>query len=195
MDTTTGTLTEACNMVFKTIHENYRHKDSMSILMSHSGVFSQDLINSLAEGAEEIMISANEKRPLIRRMFSILIEGLQNIRTHGERDLAGIQHGLLVFAKGDGFYRMTLGNLIRNENRDSMESRLDELNSLSAEDLKSRYMTVLSNRILSNKGGAGLGFITIRIKSNSTLNFAFHPVSDELSLFTFELNIEKPVSS
>lgn len=72
-----------------------------------------------------------------------------------------------------------------------METRLNELNSLSEEELKQRYMAVLSNGILSNKGGAGLGFITMKMKAKSKLNFNFHPVSDEYAMFTFELVVKR----
>lgn len=185
-------MTVASNMIFESICKRYVKDESLVIVMSHFGVFSQDLINSLAEGAEEILISANEKKPMIRRVFSVLIEGLQNIKIHGEADDEGIKRGILVFAKGeDGLYKISFGNLILNKLKDSMETRLNELNSLSEEELKQRYMAVLSNGILSNKGGAGLGFITMKMKAKSKLNFNFHPVSDEYAMFTFELVVKR----
>ncbi len=181
----------ASNQVFESICERYVKDDSLTIVMSHCGVFSQDLVNSLGEGAEEILISANEKKPMIRRIFSVLIEGLQNIRIHGEKNSEGIQNGILVFGKGDGLYKISFGNLIFNGSIPAMEKRLTELNDLAEEELKLRYMSVLSEGILSNKGGAGLGFITMKMKAKSPLNFAFHPVSEEYSMFTFELVVRR----
>jgi hypothetical protein len=52
-------------------------------------------------------------------------------------------------------------------------------------------MKVLSEGILSNKGGAGLGFITMRMKAKSNLNFHFQKVSEDKSVFTFELIIKR----
>lgn len=181
----------ASNQVFESICERYVKDDLLTIVMSHCGVFSQDLVNSLGEGAEEILISANEKKPMIRRIFSVLIEGLQNIRIHGEVNAEGIQNGILVFAKGDGIYKISFGNIIFNGSIPAMEARLNELNKLSEDDLKERYMAVLSEGILSNKGGAGLGFITMKMKARSDLSFAFYPVSEEYSMFTFELVVKR----
>lgn len=181
----------ASNQVFESISERYAKDDSLTIVMSHCGTFSQDLVNSLGEGAEEILISANEKKPMIRRIFSVLIEGLQNIRIHGEKNPGGIQEGILVFAKGDGIYKISFGNIIFNESIPAMQKRLEELNALTEDDLKHRYMGVLSEGILSNKGGAGLGFITMRMKAKSGLNFAFHPISEHYSMFTFELVVKR----
>lgn len=181
----------ASNQVFDSICERYVKDDLLTVVMSHSGVFSQDLVNSLGEGAEEILIAANEKKPMIRRIFSVLIEGLQNIRIHGELNTEGVQNGILVFAKGDGFYKISFGNLIFNGSIPAMEKRLNELNSLEEEELKQRYMAVLSEGILSNKGGAGLGFITMKMKAKSHLNFEFHPVSEDYSMFTYELVVHR----
>lgn len=177
--------------VFESISERYVKDGSLTIVMSHCGTFSQDLVNSLGEGAEEILIASNEKKPMIRRIFSVLIEGLQNIRIHGELNPAGVQEGILVFAKGDGIYKISFGNLIYNGSIPAMEDRLNKLNQLTEEDLKQRYMSVLSAGILSNKGGAGLGFITMKMKARSDLKFEFHPVSDDYSMFTFELVVRR----
>jgi hypothetical protein len=181
----------ASKSVFEAIRDRYVKEDSLSIVMSHCGVFSQDLVNSLGEGAEEILIASNEKRQMIRRIFSVLIEGLQNIKIHGEPNKDDLKSGILVLAKGENCYKITFGNLILNNLVSSMDERLTELNTLDEVELKERYMKVLSEGILSNKGGAGLGFITMKMKAKSNLNFHFQKVSNELSVFTFELVIQR----
>jgi hypothetical protein len=177
--------------VFNTIRDRYVREDSLTIVMAHCGVFSQDLVNSLGEGAEEILIASNEKRQMIRKIFSVLIEGLQNIKIHGEPNKENIKSGILVLARGEDCYKISFGNLILNDLVPAMNERLTELNLLDEIQLKERYMQVLSEGILSNKGGAGLGFITMRMKAKSSLNFHFEKVSDEKSVFTFELVIKR----
>ncbi len=189
--TTEDIIDTASKSVFDSIRDRYVKEDSLTIVMSHCGVFSQDLVNSLGEGAEEILISSNEKRQMIRKIFSVLIEGLQNIKIHGEPTKENVKSGILVLAKGEDCYKITFGNLILNDFVPSMEERLTELNQLDEVELKERYMKVLSEGILSNKGGAGLGFITMRMKAKSNLNFHFQKVSEDKSVFTFELIIKR----
>jgi hypothetical protein len=189
--TTEDIIDTASKSVFDSIRDRYVKEDALTIVMSHCGVFSQDLVNSLGEGAEEILISSNEKRQMIRKIFSVLIEGLQNIKIHGEPTKENVKSGILVLAKGEDCYKITFGNLILNDFVPSMEERLTELNQLDEVELKERYMKVLSEGILSNKGGAGLGFITMRMKAKSKLKFHFQKVSDEKSVFTFELIIKR----
>lgn len=193
--TTEDIIDTASKSVFNTIRDRYVREDSLAIVMAHCGVFSQDLVNSLGEGAEEILIASNEKRQMIRKIFSVLIEGLQNIKIHGEPNKESIKSGILVLAKGDDCYKISFGNLILNDFVPAMKERLTELNLLDEIQLKERYMQVLSEGILSNKGGAGLGFITMRMKAKSNLNFHFEKVSKEKSVFTFELVIKRITDS
>ncbi len=189
--TTEDIIDTASKSVFDSIRDRYVKDDALTIVMAHCGVFSQDLVNSLGEGAEEILIASNEKRQMIRKIFSVLIEGLQNIKIHGEPNKDDVKTGILVLAKGQDCYKITFGNLILNKLVPSMTERLSELNQLDEVELKERYMKVLSDGILSNKGGAGLGFITMRMKAKSLLKFGFEKISKDKSVFTFELVINK----
>ena len=49
--------------------------------------------------------------------------------------------------------------------------------------LKEYYMQHLENNQLSDKGGAGLGFITIAMKSGNKLAYEFDKIDEETSLF------------
>jgi hypothetical protein len=191
VDTTVVNVSDTSRLIYQKAFDRYVHEESRAVLMSHLGVFSQDLINSLSEGIEEILISAGERKPVIKRIFSILIEGLQNIRIHGGTDANHVQQGILIVAKNEHSHKIFFGNLITTSTKDLMADRLRRLNLLSDDDLKTRYMEVLSNGILSNKGGAGLGFITMRMKSKSQLAYEFHPVSADMSMFTVEMTIQK----
>jgi len=191
VNTTVVNVSDASRLIYQKAFDRYVQEEARVVLMSHLGVFSQDLINSLSEGIEEILISAGERKPVIKRIFSILIEGLQNIRIHGETDANHLQQGILIVARNDDSHKIFFGNLIETTGKDLMADRLRRLNLLSEDDLKTRYMEVLSNGILSNRGGAGLGFITMRMKSKSQLLYEFHTVSNELSMFTVEMTIQK----
>lgn len=183
-------IDQAYERIYADTQQLYLDSDA-TILMAHFGVFSQDLVISLGEGVEELLIAANERKPLIKRIFSILVEGLQNIRTHGEADIRGQKNGLLVFAKKEDSYFVSLGNLVQTKRVSSITDKINQLNDLNEKDLKDLYMRVLSNGIISNKGGAGLGIITMRMKSKTPVAFSFQTVSEELCLFIIELEIKR----
>src|SRR5680860_576854 len=81
--------------IYRGTYDDYARRENGVIILSHFGEFSQDLVNSLSEGLEQIMRTNNVKKTIVKRMFSIMIEGLQNIRIHGAKDERGRQLGHL----------------------------------------------------------------------------------------------------
>jgi hypothetical protein len=160
-------------------------------LVSHFGTFSQDLVASLSEGVEDLLVSVGDKRLVIKRMFSILIEGLQNIRIHGEIDDFNRQLGYLIISSTKENYIITMANIVRSEDTDKIISFIDRINNFSDENLKETYLAVLSTEFLSNKGGAGLGFITTRRKSGNPLGYDFFDLNVEKQLFSLEITLAR----
>ncbi len=160
-----------------------------NVLVSHFGTFSQDMVGSISQGVEDLMISIGDRRMVIKRMFSILIEGLQNIRIHGELDDHKRQMGYLLIGSSNDTYCLCLANIIPVEDEERIMSFIDKINRYSEEELKSTYLSVLSRDFLSIKGGAGLGFITTRMKSGRPLGAHFFELSDEKRLFVLEVKL------
>ena len=148
-----------------------------SVLLAHYGELNQDLINSLTVSVEGMMLSAGDRKQLIKRVFSILIEGLQNVLIHGERT-NGEQLSLLIVTVNESYYRIVIGNSIQVSEKEKLAGYLEKLNTMTEEEVKVYYLEVLNNGLLSSKGGAGLGFITMRMKSRGLLRYAFEPAAD-----------------
>ncbi len=178
------TVVDKCNARYQEIFGDYNINADGKILVSHFGEFSQDLVNSLTTSIEDMMIESGDKKGVVKRMFSILVEGLQNIRIHGEKDDDGNQISFLIVLQAEDFYKMTFGNLIRADLIDDILARIDRLNTMEATAIKELYMDTLSNGIMSNKGGAGLGFITMSLKSKNRIDMISEPVSDSLVFFS-----------
>lgn len=161
-----------------------------SVQLAHFGDLNQDLINSLTTNVEEMMISAGDRKPLIKRVFSILIEGLQNILIHGERTDEG-QPALLIVASNEYKYRVVLGNIAQEADKDRLVTYLDKLNSMDEEEVKEFYLEILNNGLISAKGGAGLGFITMRMKSKDQLHYTFEECGDGLLFFSIATDLDR----
>lgn len=142
------------------------------VSISHIGGVNQDLVNSLSTSVEDLMISAGDKKALIKRVFSIVIEGLQNMLIHGEM-IDGERLGMLIMVSNEDQYLIEMGNVTFSSEKEKLVSYLERLNSLSDEGVKELYMETLNNGLISEKGGAGLGFITMRMKSKNTLEYHF----------------------
>jgi hypothetical protein len=176
--------------VFQAKHDDLVNLESRKILISHYGTFSQDLVGSLSNSVEELLVSIGDKKTVIKRMFSILLEGLQNIRIHGGHDAKGKQLGFLLIASSDEDYKIVMANIMGSHERDRVENYLNEINGLSDTEIKEKYISVLSNEFLSQKGGAGLGFITTRMKSGK-LGYSFDVLDDVNELFSLVVTLPR----
>lgn len=176
--------------VFQVRHDGLVKDEGRKILVSHYGTFSQDLVGSLSNSVEELLISIGDKKLVIKRMFSILLEGLQNIRIHGGQDNYGNQLGFLLIASNDVDYKVIMSNMIDVDEREKVENYLDEINRYPESELKEKYLSVLSNEFLSQKGGAGLGFITTRMKSGE-LGYSFDEIDSKSLVFSLEITLPR----
>ena len=177
--------------IFQNQHDGLESNEGYKVLISHFGTFSQDLVSSLSSSTEELLISSGDQRMVVKRLFSILIEGLQNIRLHGERDDVDRQLGFVIVARGKEDYRIIMANIIDAEDHRKVEKYLEEINHYAVEELKETYLSVLTNEFLSDKGGAGLGFITTRMKSGNPLRYSFYALKSEKMLFTFDVQLSR----
>ena len=191
IDSLNSQIEKEAMVLFKKKQDELLIDDEMNIVVSHFGLFSQDLINSLSIGVEDLMTSSGDKKHIIKRVFSILIEGLQNIRIHGGQDEHNRQLGYLMIAKDKQMYKILMANLVTSKDMESVREYIHKINSFSERELRNLYLEVLSMGYLSHKGGAGLGFITMKLKSGKPLEIDVYPVGDDLHLFNVGVAIDR----
>ncbi|MEY4605108.1 MAG: hypothetical protein RIT43_2400 [Bacteroidota bacterium] len=168
------------------------HKENgQAICLSHFGSLSQDLIHSIAMAVEELMVSSGEVKRIVKRSFSILIEGLQNIYRHGSVNEEGIQLAFLIVVRGKDDFKLIFGNLVEESDTEYLRNYIQRLNSMDTDQLKTKYLEVLSNDTLSDKGGAGLGFLTMIMKSDGPLTFDILPLTNIRSGFFVEVSLSR----
>lgn len=171
---------------------NFLEQDlGYNILLNYQGEFSVNLIRTFANGVEERMTQNGDKKYIIKRMFSILIEGLQNIYIHGGKDEMDRQQVFLIVAHNQSQYRVLMGNILDAEDRELVKAYLGNINNHSEEELKQLYLTVLKNGYMSDKGGAGLGIVTMRLKSSEDLNYKIYDLHEGKSFLVVEVGLDK----
>lgn len=124
-----------------------------------------------------------------KRLFMFVLESLQNVQRHSNLN----QHAsmsLVVYSKTDNGYTVSTGNVIPNESIDILKSKLDEVNKLATDDIRSVYRQMLKNAELSNKGGAGLGLIEMAKKTGNRLDYSFSPIDNEYSYYILSKTVD-----
>lgn len=157
---------------------------SETVLISFNGALSQEQVAKLETEVETKIVEAGVPKGPLKKIFFISVETLQNMLIHGNKDAEGKQHNFFVLRKNGVKTLITSANLVQAKNITGLENQMKTINAF--EDpaaLKQYYMEHLENNQLSEKGGAGLGFITIAMKSGNKLSYEFDKINDETALF------------
>ena len=161
------------------------HKKDETVLVSHYGELSQSVISNLEGDVEEKITSLDIAKGPIKKIFFISVETLQNMLLHGHKNNEGEQHNFFILVKNGENLKVISSNLVANTSIPALEKQINTINSFDDEKaLKAYYLEHLENNTMSDKGGAGLGFITIGMKSGNKLKVDFKKINDQFSLFT-----------
>ncbi|MCO6500022.1 MAG: SiaB family protein kinase [Vicingus serpentipes] len=176
------------------IHDFYEKMESGNIMLSFKGEVTSNLLTSVLQIMETKMENLSEPPKIKKKVYNILVECLQNLYHHMDEDdpdtIVNEKSALFMIKKSDeGEYSIMTGNYIGVENAEIMKSRLDKINEMDRDQLKTYYKEVLNNGEMSAKGGGGLGMIDIARKSGKKLEYNFDPIDDKVSFFSLNIKI------
>lgn len=184
----------------KYIYELHRTMVMRNLILVYEGEFTQEITKSVLAMAERNMDAIGEDSSIKRKVFNVMVECLQNIVKHSDEIIdaaSGIRNSaIFIIGKQDDKYIITSGNPVTNDKIQNLQNRLEHINSLDKEGLKEHYKDIIkSNKGLSEKGGAGLGFVDMARKSGQKLQFDFEPINDKISFFSLKTIIRRNSNS
>lgn len=177
------------------VFQFYELMKSNEISLVYEGEITHDITKAFASLTETAMTKADESSSTQRKVFHVMIECLQNISKHAEIVESGKVHkekrGVFLIHKDDNRYGITTGNVVGFERVDEIKLSLDHINSLDKEGLKQLHKQQIRSGILSDKQGAGLGFIDIAKKTGNPLEYHFLEIDEAFSFFILTSRIER----
>lgn len=166
------------------------YQKNETVVVSHIGELSQSIISSIEEKVENKVTELEVAKGPLKKIFFISVETLQNMLIHGHKNNQDEQHNFFILSKNGVKMNIVSANLVSNNSIASLEKQIETINSFDDEKaLKAYYLEHLENNTISEKGGAGLGFITIGMKSGNKLKYDFQKINDNLSLFTLTSSV------
>jgi len=160
-----------------------------TILLSYKGRYQFETIEELIKQAKDAINLSELKNAVKKKIINVLIECLENIHKYAiiDNDNAEILPQIFLIKKQNNFI-ITTKNLIANNQTELLSKQINLVNSLDKEGLKKMYEEIIDNGNISDKGGAGLGFIDMAVKSGNKIDYKFTEYNDETTFF--ELTIE-----
>lgn len=176
------------------IEDVYRFKQLMNenqLVLMYTDVITSQTLQNLTAITEDKLTAQNTENRVKKKVFNVMMECIQNITRHGQKDEKSLMSSVFILGKDeeDRFFVIS-GNNISKADKEPLQKRLDHLNELDSEQLHEHYLEVIDNGEISDRGGAGLGFIDILRKSKSKIEYHFHPVEGDGLFFIFKVSIE-----
>ena len=177
------------------VYDFYKSMKAHEITLVYEGEITHQITKAFTSLTESNMEKEEESNTVQKKVFHVMVECLQNISKHadsfGSDDFLFAGRGIFMVSKGDVEYHVTTGNVIENAKIEELTRILDNINILDKEGLKQLYKTQMREGRLSEKGGAGLGFIDIARKTGRKLEFHFLSIDEENSFFILTSTISR----
>jgi hypothetical protein len=176
------------------IYDLHRTMMSQKLILVYQGDFTQETTKSILAMAERNIDSSGEDANIKRKVFNVMVESLQNIVKHSDELVDGAVHShaaIFLIGRESNRYTIMSGNPIRKTNVAKLQEKLERLNSLDKDGLKELYKEIIKNTTISEKGGAGLGFVDMARKSGGKLEFEFPEMSADYCFFCLKVNVPR----
>lgn len=173
------------------IQNHYQQLQSKNILLSYKGSVDHGLLDCLLKITEDKLSGFERKRALKKKVYTIVVEVLQNIYHHFDPGLLKESFDSIAFVigKGQEGYSIIAGNYASQDTIGFLTGRIDEINTLSAEEIKQRYREQLDCEGFTDKGGAGLGILYIARKSGERIEYEISQNGQEVPFFSLKIKV------
>jgi len=162
------------------------------IAMAWSGHLSTDIEKQVLSFAETRMSEADLELKVRRKVFSIMVECLQNISKYNPGFEIEERYGMpiaMVISEQPGM-RLTAGNLIKNHQIPDLLEKLKTVNKYDSNGLKELYRISLAGEDLKAGQSGIMGLIDIARKSGHKLDYEFEKVNDEYSYYVLSVLVD-----
>jgi hypothetical protein len=177
------------------VYEFYKSMKEHEISLVYEGEITHQITKAFTSLTESNMAKEEESNSVQKKVFHVMVECLQNISKHaddfGPAEYLFSGRGIFLVAKGKDDYSVTTGNAVENSKIPDLKRLLEQVNTLDKEELTELYKKQIKEGRLSDKGGAGLGFIDIKRKTGRNLDYHFLPINSEASFFLLTSTISR----
>ncbi len=177
------------------VYDFYVKMKKNKINLAYEGEITHQITKAFTSLTENNMAKEDDYNSVQKKVFHVMVECLQNISKHAENRHSVVTskdgRGIFMVSKGETEYNVTTGNVIKNDKIPILKKMLDNINSLDKDGLNALYKQQMREGRLSEKGGAGLGFIDIARKTGEKLIFSFLSIDEHRSFFVLTSTISR----
>lgn len=159
------------------------------VILNYEGPVKFDTTEKLLQQVKIDLASHDIKKILKKRIYTILVECIENMLRHHAEDKKNSVQPYIKLEKDTFEYRVTTRNLILNSDVAILKAKLDKIANSDMGQLHDMYEAQINQDADLTQNGAGLGLLTIALKSNNPLNYNVIPVNEQHSVFELQVII------
>ncbi len=170
--------------------------DPIVELLSFNNInLDQSKIDEIMFLTECKLINRKADKATSRKVLLIVIETLQNILHHGHAlsKTPELVH-FSISIRNNQLYINSV-NFIAKNLVDKLVYKLNSILNSSIAEIKKNYMNTLGNGVMTKKGGASLGLLTIILKSNKQIDYNILDLKKEYGLFYLESRVQWDINN
>lgn len=179
------------------VHSVYKLMRDNHIQFSYKGPITQEVLISLGDTIKEKLHRDDCDAKVVRRVFSVLVEAAHNIlkysteKTEVDENNKATGIGLIGIGKTEcNLFLVFSGNIVSPSEAKMIQARLENINSLSREELQKTYSQQLKQGTITSDGSAGLGLYEVARKSDRPIQFSFSPLEDGNVFFELKIFVK-----
>jgi len=166
-----------------------------NVYLIWSGHISPEVGKEVLSFTETKLAEDDIESNMRRRVFSILVETIENVAKYSPGRDAEEKYGmpLAMIRFENKTYFLITGNLILNENVERLKNTLDIINKSDKAGLKELFRKSLSEQTGDTDSTGNMGLIDMAKKSGSRLVYMFDRINDLYSYYTLTVKVEERV--
>jgi hypothetical protein len=157
-----------------------------------SGHFSQDIGKEVLSFTETTMSEDEIDSGQKRKVFSILVESLDNVARYSPGLDAEEKYGMpvaMLRLSGQSYF-ITTGNLLPADKVSALKEKLDLINSMDKTGLKDLFRDSLIHQNFESESTGNMGLIEMARKSGHKLDYQFEEVNNLFSYYTLTIRVD-----
>lgn len=168
---------------------------SKQLILVYEGEVNQNIVKAFSAMTERNLEETETDTNVKKRVYHVMVECLQNICKHADDPQTGVPanpgKGIFMVGLDNDAYYIATGNVVATDKVEELKSVLSQINTLDKDEIKELYKKKIKESRLSDKGGAGLGFIDMVKKTGNPLGFAFRQLNDVTSFFVLKTTVSR----
>jgi hypothetical protein len=163
------------------------------LFLDYAGIVDHNKINFLLKTLKRSKEFLSLDKTTRKRLYSILVECLENISRHSIKDSSidqKFQPFVLAWEEDKKMIVIKSGNPIFKHQTAKLDRELKRVNKIKDEDLTALYDEIINKETKEKNNGAGLGFILMKSKSGSNIGYGFTMIDDNYSFFEINISLK-----